>query len=157
MQNGSKLMLKVGQKRGVRVGIFYREIPLGGVNMFLLSGLRPTTGVYISIFTVDLAGNKRLIELGYGMDITTFNLLFKLQIHKQINQLLPDFYSSYLMEFTGARESREERSLLEGYVQTAYKNSPGGSRAVNAHIETCRPWLHEEPVGHDRVFGESHR
>ena len=25
------------------------------------------------------------------------------------------------------------------------------------HIETRRPWLHEEPVGHDRVFGESHR
>jgi hypothetical protein len=49
--------------------------------MFLLSGLRPTTGVYISIFKVDLAGNKRLIELGYGMDITAFNLLFKLQIH----------------------------------------------------------------------------
>ncbi len=48
--------------------------------MFLISGLRPTTGVYISIFKVDLAGKKRLIELGYEMDITTFNLLFKLQI-----------------------------------------------------------------------------
>ena len=38
MQNGSKLMPKVRQKRGVRVGIFYRKlnpIPLGGVNMFL--------------------------------------------------------------------------------------------------------------------------
>jgi hypothetical protein len=49
--------------------------------MFLLSGLRPTTGVYISIFKADLAGDKRLIELRYGMDIITFNLLFKLQIY----------------------------------------------------------------------------
>jgi len=58
-------MSQVGQRRAVRVGIFYRKIPLGGVNMFLLSGLRPTTsGVYNSIFKVDLAGNKRLIELG---------------------------------------------------------------------------------------------
>ena len=48
--------------------------------MFLLSGLRPTTGVYISIFKADLAGDKRPIELRYGMDIITFNLLFKLQI-----------------------------------------------------------------------------
>jgi hypothetical protein len=44
--------------------------------MLLISELRPTTGVYISIFKVDLAGNKRLTELGYGMDITTFKLLF---------------------------------------------------------------------------------
>ena len=51
-------------------------IPLVGANMFLLSGLRPTTGVYISIFKADLAGDKRLIELRYGMDIITFNLLF---------------------------------------------------------------------------------
>ena len=49
--------------------------------MFLILGLRPTTGAYISIFKVDLAGNKRLIELGYGMYITTFNLLFKLKIY----------------------------------------------------------------------------
>jgi hypothetical protein len=53
-------------------------IPLGGVNMFLISGLRPTTAVYISKFKVDLAGNKRQIELGYVMVIITFNLLFKL-------------------------------------------------------------------------------
>ena len=51
--------------------------------MFLISGLRPTTGAYISIFKVDLAGNKRLIELGYGMYITTFNLLFKLKIYSR--------------------------------------------------------------------------
>ncbi len=72
-------MSKVGQKRGMRVGIFYRGLiqsPWAGINMFLISGLRATTGVYISIFKVDLAGNKRLIELGYGMDIITFNLLF---------------------------------------------------------------------------------
>jgi hypothetical protein len=83
MQNGLKLRSKVGQKRGVRVEIFDRGLiksPWAGVNMFLLSGLRPTTGVYIPIFKVDLAGNKRLIELGYGMDIITFKLLFKLQI-----------------------------------------------------------------------------
>jgi len=46
--------------------------------MFLISGLLPTTSVYISIFKVDLAGNNRQIELGYEMDITTFKLLFKL-------------------------------------------------------------------------------
>jgi hypothetical protein len=51
--------------------------------MFLISGLRPTTGFYISIFKVDLAGNKMLIELGYGMDITPFNLLFKLHIYSR--------------------------------------------------------------------------
>ena len=34
----------------------------------------------MSIFQIDLAGNKRLIELGYEMDIIKFNLLFKLQI-----------------------------------------------------------------------------
>ena len=44
--------------------------------------ITPTTGVYISIFKVDLAGDKRLIELGYGMDIITFKLLFKLQIDR---------------------------------------------------------------------------
>jgi hypothetical protein len=49
--------------------------------MFLTSGLSPTTGVYISIFKVVLAGNKRPIELRYEMDIVMFNLLFKLQIH----------------------------------------------------------------------------
>ena len=65
-------------------------IPFGGVNMFLVSGLRPTTGVYISIFKVDLAGNKKLIELGYGMDITTFNLLFKLQIYSRYPCRTPD-------------------------------------------------------------------
>ena len=61
------------------VGIFCRELiqsPWAGVSMFLISGLRPTTGVYISIFKVNLAGNKRLMELGYGMDILTLNLLF---------------------------------------------------------------------------------
>jgi hypothetical protein len=54
-------MSKVGQKRGVRVGIFYQEFPLGGVNMFLISGLRSATGVNITIFQIDLAGNKGLI------------------------------------------------------------------------------------------------
>jgi hypothetical protein len=54
--------------------------PLGGANLFLISGLRPTTGVYISIFKVDLVGNKRIVELGYEMDIVTFKMLFKLQI-----------------------------------------------------------------------------
>jgi hypothetical protein len=48
--------------------------------MFLISGLRPTAEVYTSIFKVDLAGNKKLIELGYEMDIATFNLQIKLQI-----------------------------------------------------------------------------
>ena len=52
--------------------IFYRELPLHMVNI-LISGLHPTTGVYISIFKVDLAGIKRLIELRYGMNITAFN------------------------------------------------------------------------------------
>jgi hypothetical protein len=33
------------------------------VNMFRVSGLHPTTGVYISIFKIDLTGNKRFIEL----------------------------------------------------------------------------------------------
>jgi hypothetical protein len=78
MQNGSKLISKVGQKWNVEGGdILSRinSIPLGEVNMFLISGLRPTTGVYISIFKVDLVGNKRLIELGNGMDITAFNIL----------------------------------------------------------------------------------
>jgi hypothetical protein len=35
VQNGSKLMSKVGQKRGVRVGIFYQEFPLGGGSICL--------------------------------------------------------------------------------------------------------------------------
>jgi len=35
------------------------------------------TGVYISVFKIDLAGNKGFIELGYEMNIATFNLLFK--------------------------------------------------------------------------------
>jgi hypothetical protein len=51
MQNGSKLMAKVGQKRNVEGRDILSSInptPLGGVNMFLISGLRPTTGVYIS-------------------------------------------------------------------------------------------------------------
>jgi hypothetical protein len=51
--------------------------------MFLSSGSRPTVGVYISRFKVDFAGNKRLIELGYGIVITTFNLLLKLQINSR--------------------------------------------------------------------------
>ena len=58
-------------------------IPSGGINMLLISELRPTIGVYISKFKVDLAGYKRLIELGYGMDIITFKLLFKLQIYSR--------------------------------------------------------------------------
>jgi hypothetical protein len=88
MQNGSKLMSKVGQKWNVEGRYILSRInpiPLGGGNMFLITGLRPTTGVYFSIFKVDLVGNKRLIELGYGMDITTFNLLFKLQIAESTN------------------------------------------------------------------------
>ena len=90
MQNGSKLVSKVGQKKGRWVGIFYRELPFHGVNVFLISGLRPTTGVYISIFKVDLAGNKRLIELRYEIEIITFNLLFKLQIHSSNRQFADD-------------------------------------------------------------------
>jgi len=79
-------MSKVEQKRGVRGGIFFQGLIKSlwvWVNMFLISGLRPTTGFYISEFKVDLAENKSLIELGCGMDITTFNLLFKLQ--KQVS------------------------------------------------------------------------
>jgi len=79
MKNESKLMSKVGQKCNVEgrdILSRINPIPLDGVNMFLISGLRSTTGVYISILKVDLVGNKRLIELGYGMDITTFNVLF---------------------------------------------------------------------------------
>ena len=87
MQNGSKLMSKVRQKKGVWAGIFYRELPLHRVNIFLISVLHLTTGVYISIFKVDLAGNKRLIELRYGMDIITFKLLFKLKIYSSYMEL----------------------------------------------------------------------
>ncbi len=73
--------------------------------MFLISGLRPTTGVYISIFKVDLVENKRLIELGYGMDITAFNLLFKLKIYSScvaslsyvVSIVFTSFSSSYLL------------------------------------------------------------
>jgi hypothetical protein len=67
----------MGKRGAAGVGIFYREIPLGGINMFLISGLRPITGVYISIFKVGLVGIEKLIELGYEMDIVNFNLLFK--------------------------------------------------------------------------------
>jgi hypothetical protein len=73
-------MPKIGQRWNVEgrdiLSRINPSIPLGGVNMFLISGLRPTTGVYISIFKVDSAENKRLIESGYEMDIATFNLLF---------------------------------------------------------------------------------
>ena len=55
-------------------------IPLGGVNMFLISGLRQIIGVYISIIKFNLAGNEKLIELRYEMDITSFKMLFRLQI-----------------------------------------------------------------------------
>ena len=64
--------------------------------MFLISGLRPTTGVYISIFKADLAGHKRLIELGYVMDIITFNLLFKLQIYSRLKVMIS---KSYMQSF----------------------------------------------------------
>jgi hypothetical protein len=67
MQNGSKLMPKVEQNRGVRGGIFYQGlIPSlwAGVNMLLISGLRPITGFYISEFKFDLAENKSLNWLG---------------------------------------------------------------------------------------------
>jgi len=60
-------------------------IPLGGVHMFLKSGLRQITGVYISTFKINLEGNKGLIELRYGMDIVTFNLLFKFHIIAEIS------------------------------------------------------------------------
>ena len=64
--------------------------------MFLISGLHPTMGVYISIFKVDLVGNKRLIELRYVMDIITFNLLFKLQIYSRYMKLsLPNLDYRY--------------------------------------------------------------
>jgi hypothetical protein len=69
--------------------------------MFLISGLRPTTGVYISIFKVDLAGNKRLIELGYEMNITTFNLLFKLQIHSRKYHWIPKTWNDDITGFDG--------------------------------------------------------
>jgi hypothetical protein len=55
--------------------------------MFLSSGSRPTVGFYISRFKVDFAGNKRLVELGYEIVITTFNLLLKLQINSRYVQL----------------------------------------------------------------------
>jgi hypothetical protein len=82
-------MSKVGQKWNVEgrdILSRINPIPLSGVNMFLISGLRQITGVYISIFKVDLAGNKRLIELGYEMDIIAFNLLLKLQIYSSYQQ-----------------------------------------------------------------------
>ena len=65
------------EKRRLGRDIFSRVDPifLGGVNVFLISGLRPTTAVYISKFKVDLAGNKRQMELGYVMVIITLNLL----------------------------------------------------------------------------------
>ncbi len=64
-------MSKVGQKRGVRgrrILSRVNPIPLVGVNMFLISGLRSATGVNITIFQIDLAGNKGLIELRYEID-----------------------------------------------------------------------------------------
>jgi hypothetical protein len=42
--------------------------------------IKITPGVYISIFKIDLAGKERLIELRYEMDITSFKMLFRLQI-----------------------------------------------------------------------------
>jgi hypothetical protein len=101
MQNESKFISRVGQKRGVRVGIFYRGLmqsPWAGVSMFLISGLRLATRVNISIFKVDLAGYKRLIELGYEMDIITFKLLFKLQIYSSYVAILVMlcFFMSFL-------------------------------------------------------------
>jgi len=45
-------------------------------------------GVYISIFKVDLVGNKRLLGWRYEMDILTFNLLFKLQIDSRYFELV---------------------------------------------------------------------
>ena len=81
-------MSKVGQKLCVWTRKFYQglrinRIPLGGVNVVLISGLRPTVDGYITIFQADLAGNKKLIELGYEIDIINFNLLFKLQIYSR--------------------------------------------------------------------------
>jgi len=51
--------------------------------MFLIWGLRSATSVCISIFQVDLAGNEKLIELRYEMDIINFNLLFILNIYSR--------------------------------------------------------------------------
>ena len=88
-------MSKVGQKLCVWARKFYQglrinRIPLGGVNVVLISGLRPTVDGYITIFQADLAGNKKLIELGYEIDIMTFNLLFKLQIDSRYMQSSPE-------------------------------------------------------------------
>ena len=63
---------------------------MDGGNIFLISGLRQITGVYISKFKVDLAGNKGLIELGYEMDIINFNLQFKLQIYSRNRHHQPE-------------------------------------------------------------------
>ncbi len=52
--------------------------------MFLISGLRP-----VSIFQIDLAGKERLIELGYGIDITSFNVLFRLKIDSRYRYRIP--------------------------------------------------------------------
>jgi hypothetical protein len=54
--------------------------------MFLISGLRRPP---VSIFQIDLAENKRLIELRYEMDIVNFNLLFILQIDSSYMKLKP--------------------------------------------------------------------
>ena len=65
-QNGSKLMLKVWAEEGCEVkDILSRinPIPLGRVNIILISGLCPTTtGDYISILKIDLTGSKGIIE-----------------------------------------------------------------------------------------------
>ena len=67
-QNGSKLMSKVGLKRGVREGreIIPRinPIPSSGVSIFLILGSSLSTGVYNSIFQIDLAGNEKACRIG---------------------------------------------------------------------------------------------
>jgi hypothetical protein len=50
-------------------------IPLGGGSTIL--DIRITPGVYISN---RLSWEWKAIELGYGIDITTFNVLFRLKI-----------------------------------------------------------------------------
>jgi hypothetical protein len=59
----------------------------------------------VSIFQIDLAGNKRILELGYEMDIVTFKMLFKLQIHSScvaslsyvVSIVFTSFSYSYLL------------------------------------------------------------
>ena len=81
------MMSKVGQKLCVWARKFYQglrinRIPLGGGNSIgYLDYVRLPVSI-ISIFKIDLAGEKGLIELElrYEMDIITFRILLELQI-----------------------------------------------------------------------------